>query len=190
MFIGSPIGQLSSMGAEADELTNLSVLGQYLLDIRNKLLEVDSVMRRSPEAAREVGRDLISAWNKYTEIVSTYQGFRALVGLEPEAGLSGVPIVIGGLTIAAAVAIALGLAATAGYLLNRALSAEKNVGVLATAVVKPSTTFTTLSPSGQPIIVSVPGEEGFMDFVKANWIWVAAGVAGILLLPALVRRLT
>lgn len=111
------------LGQESSELGQLSFAGSQLHAIRQQLLAIDAMMRRTPAVARAVGADVVAAWQRYSDLVSEYQRFRALLGLSIEPGLSGLGQ-LGVGTIVALVALIVTLAGLVGYLYNRARSAE------------------------------------------------------------------
>jgi hypothetical protein len=81
---------------------------------------------------------------------------------------------------------------------NKAVSAiGAQVAQVISTVRQPATTLpTSLTPAqtiptaAQPSIISTPGQETLTAFVKENWPWLAGGLAGVLLLPTLLRRFT
>ena len=186
---------LGAATAEAKDIQNLSLAGQMLHNLRNKLLEVDAVIRRSPAAARAVGRDLSQAWERHRFLVSNYQRFRVLFGFSEEPGLSGLgELIVGGLTLAGVIAAVSLLLLTTGFLLSKALAAERNEAALSTAVARQATGTTAgtqfrpvITPSGQVVVVPQPGPESFGQWLEDNWIWLALAAAGLIVVPRLLK---
>jgi hypothetical protein len=179
----------------ADETGNLSIAGQYLRQVRDRLLEIDATMRRSPSAAREVGREQIAAWNEYSQLVSLYQRFRVLLGLSEESGLSMyaglgvIQLAVGGLTIVVFLGLVAALLTTVGYLWQRARQAEANETAISTAVAEqrgaPTGTTYTAVPAGDGVVV-IPAGQASSPTSETNWpLIVFGGLFGFLLLRAL-----
>lgn len=83
---------------------------------RRQLDNLQVFLRSEPEFARQHGRELIKAEQNYSEAASAYQGFRALIGLQPAPGISGPATGGAGLGVAVG-AIVLGAAAAAKWAL-------------------------------------------------------------------------
>lgn len=189
MGYGQQLGQAGMSGQGngvqhlgQDQSGQLSIIGRQLREVKEKLMQIDAIMRRSPAAVHAVGRETVKAWEQYTWLVSNYQRFRVLFGLAPESGLAGhlgqIQFVVGGLTLAALAAGIAALLVTVGVLLQRALDASKTIEALSTAVASDSsgTRFTTVTtPAGQ--IILVPQAQNVLDWILEN-----PGIAAVIAL--------
>lgn len=96
--MGRMLGQMPDLDPRFWEIPD------RLREARAGLDELQQLIRESPAAAREIGRDLVQAEMRYGDLVSEYQRIHTLIFGEPAPGLGAVPLAA---WIVAAIAAAL-----------------------------------------------------------------------------------
>lgn len=183
---------------------------------RGRLDVYQQQIRSSPAIARAIGRELTQAEAQYGELVSKYQGLRALVGMDVAPGLSA--IAIGTLIwITAGAALTLGLilkglgvletyirevlavrAKTAaeaevnrGTLLEQADAADQEAGQAVQRGDVEGARRKAAEAAALRRQAGTPGAVGLPgNWLEDNWGWLAIAGGAVLIGPRLIRSFT
>src|SRR5579864_9173279 len=181
------LGDAGSTSVQVDTSDVLN-LGDSLRNAQNRLTAIVAQMRQDADLARAIGPSVTSQQAALGDLTAKYVGVYTAIFGQPPAGL-GNPVLI-----AAAVAVILAYVTAQLY-----LSQQKQAAAQAAAAAGDAAGAADANAAAQAMLLQagIPGAgapppppppQNFADWIKANWLPVAAVGAAIVFVPRMMGR--